>query len=234
MRTDQAHAGIDRWVGESLLVDVNAYARKLANVATRPLPTADTTPRPLFESGSISSYGVEVGVRKLSGRLTGGVAYSYGKSTQRIGATTFAAPGDRRHTLDATSMIRLGVLRLGAGMTYMTGAPYTRMYGGLGRLGAPDSVLWQTLPDAEAPGAQRFPSYFSLDLFSEMTVRVRGVGVTPYFGVQNATNRRNFSTFLGRSATGSTAPWDFPIQSNGDLLYWSGTLAANVGLRLVF
>jgi hypothetical protein len=236
LRADQAHAGIDRWVGESVLVDLNAYARRLTGVASRPAPAGDSVLRPLFESGVITAYGLEASARKLSGRFTGGIAYSYGKATERIDSLSFPAPADRRHTLDATSMVRLGRFRLGGGATYMTGAPYTRTYSGYGVFAAPDSIHWVSLPSAEAPGAQRFPSFFSLDLFTEMTARIKGVGLTTYFGMQNITDHTNFTSFLGRPtpADDNNLSRSFPVQPNGDYLYWSGSRTGNLGLRIVF
>jgi hypothetical protein len=233
MHADQLHAGVDRWVSESVLVDLNAYARRLANVASRPLPAGDSLPRPLFETGAISAYGFEASARKLSGRFTGGIGYTYGKATQRVGSTTFAAGGDRRHMIDATSMVRLGVFRVGAGMTWMTGAPYTRMYSGLGRLFPSDSIEWEALPHAESQNGQRLPAVFSLDLFTEMTVRLKGVGVTTYFGMQNLTDHRNFTSFVGRP-NGAENWSGFPVQPNGDALWWTGHRTGNVGLRIVF
>ena len=233
MHADQLHAGLDRWVSESVLVDLNAYARRLANVASRPLPSGDSMPRPLVATGSIAAYGLEASARKLSGRFTGGIGYTYGKATQRIGSTSFAAPGDRRHMVDGTSMIRLGVLRLGAGMSWMTGAPYTRVYSGLGRLFPSDSIAWEALPHAESQNTQRLPTFFSLDLFTEMTVRLKGVGITTYFGMQNVTDRRNFTSFIGRPSGAEN--WSgFPIQPNGDALWWTGNRTGNLGMRIVF
>jgi hypothetical protein len=233
MRATQAHGGIDRWVSESVLVDLNVYARRLTNVAVQPLANGDSAPRPMFDAGVISARGLEASARKLSGRLTGSVAYSYGKATERVGGQSFAAPGDRRHTIDGSSMIRLGFLRLGAGVTYMTGAPYTRTFPGGGRLVAPDSIQWLALPRAEAPSAERLPSFFSLDLFAEATTRLKGVGVTMYGGLQNVTDHHNFTAYRGHT-DGSSLPSFFGGQPNGDFLYWSGTPTGNIGLRIVF
>jgi hypothetical protein len=234
LRADQAHVGIDRWVGESVLVDLNAYARRLTGVANRPRPMGDSILRPLTETGTITAHGVELGARKLSGRFTGGVGYSYGKATERIGDVSFAAPADRRHTLDATSMVRLGFFRFGTGVTWMTGAPYTRTFWGGGRRYAADSISWIALPRSESPGAQRLPDHLSLDAFTELTGHIKGVGVTTYLGVQNVTRHTNFTSFYGR-ATGDEWRYPLPVQPNGDILGpWGASMAANVGLRIVF
>jgi hypothetical protein len=234
LRADQAHVGIDRWVGESVLVDLNAYARRLTGVANRPRPMGDSVLRPLTETGTISAHGVELSARKLSGRFTGGIAYSYGKATERVGDMSFAAPADRRHTLDATSMVRLGFFRFGTGVTWMTGAPYTRTFWGSGRRYAGDSITWIALPRSETPGAQRLPDHFSLDMFAELTGRVKGVGVTSYLGVQNVTRHTNFTSFYGR-ATNDDGRYPLPVQRNGDVLGpFGASITPNVGLRLVF
>jgi hypothetical protein len=234
LRADQAHLGVDRWVGESVLIDLNAYARRLTGVANRPRPMGDSILRPLTETGTITAHGLELSARKLSGRFTGGVGYSYGKATERIGDLSYAAPGDRRHTLDATSMVRLGAFRFGTGVTWMTGAPYTRTFWGSGRRSAADSISWIALPQSESPAAQRLPDHFSLDVFAEVTGRVKGVGVTTYLGVQNMTRHTNLTAYYGRS-TGDEWKYGVPVQPNGDILGpFGGSMTPNVGLRIVF
>src|SRR5205823_2070051 len=83
--------------------------------------------RPIFVSASNQARGVEVGVRRIAGRLTTSLSYALAKSTMQSAGWTFASPADRRHTVDATAMYRLGqAIRLGAAMTAATGSPFTR------------------------------------------------------------------------------------------------------------
>lgn len=196
MRADQASIGLDHWFGESILLDVNAYARRLSDVLVRPLPAGDSVARPLFLGSDVDATGVEVGLRKLAGRVTGSVGYTLGQATQHLGGASFAASGDRTHVVDALAAIRVTENnRFGAAFTFMTGAPYTRTYLGFGLVTAPDTIQWSSLPHADAPNAQRLPVYASLDLFWERSWK-RAVGV---FSVQNVLGRQNYTTAYARN-----------------------------------
>jgi hypothetical protein len=228
---DQLSIGLERWLGGSVLLDANSYARHLSHVATRPLPAGDTLPRPLFQESTINAYGLELGARKLTGRLTGSLGYSYGKARQRIGTEGFTAPGDRTHAFDATAMLTLGWLRLGYAETIMTGAPYTRMNIGYGEFAGDDAIHWTELSTADARNAQRLPDYLSADAFAEIDARILGVGFTSFFGVSNVTDHENFTIYSPASAVGLSkglATW------YTDGLYSQSNRAVRLGFRLVF
>jgi hypothetical protein len=230
---DQASAGVERWIGGSILVDANAYGRRLSRVAVRPLPTGDSIPGSMFRESTIDAYGFEVGARKLTGRVTGSFGYTYGKATQRIGAETFTAPGDRSHSVDATAMLHVSRLRFGTALTAMTGAPYTRMVSGFGRFVPPDTVRWANLWSAEDRNAQRMPGYFKVDAFAELTASIRGIHLTPFIGLTNVTNHDNLTTYIPMVVVnGRPNPY---AQPNGDyLIDLSGGRSLSGGVRIVF
>lgn len=233
---DQASAGVEHWLNGSILLDANTYARRLSHVASRPLPAGDSIYRPLFMESEIDAYGIELGARKLTGRLTGSVGYSYGKATQRIGGESFTAAGDRTHSLDATAMIRFGRLRLGSAVTAMTGAPYTRMNVGYGVYAAPDTVHWSSLSSAEARNAQRMPNYLSYDAFGELTGKLFGARVTSFLGVRNLTDHHNVTAYLPISSgfVNNYGANTYAATNYTNGLYWVYTRSYNLGFRLVF
>lgn len=227
MRADQATVGVDRWFGPSILLDVNAFARRLNDVALQPLPTGDSIPQPLLLSERVDAKGIEFGLRKLAGSFTGSLGYTLSRSTSRIGADTYDGSGDRRHELDATAMWRAGRYRLGSAFTYMSGAPYTRITVGQGYYLAQDSVQWASLSRSEARNSRRLPSFTSLDLFVERTGRIRRATVTPYIGIQNVLNSLNFTEALPLS------DWTANASSTDELVSLRGR-HVNFGFRIVF
>jgi hypothetical protein len=231
MVADQVSAGVERWLGSSILLDANLYGRRLSRVAIRPLPAGDSLPRPMFLESTINSYGLELGARKLTGRLTGSVSYSYGHARQHAGGESFAASGDRTHALDATALLRLGRLRLGYAVTGMSGAPYTRMDIGFGVLAASDTINWSALSSAQPRNAQRLPYYISADAFAELSGKIFGVGVTSFFGVNNVRNRDNMTFYMPVSAVGVSK---YGFFGPPDQLYSMSQRDMRLGFRFVF
>jgi hypothetical protein len=226
MRADQASLGIDRWLGASVLFDVNAFARRLDDIAVRPLPSGDSLPQPLVLGSQVEAKGLEFGLRKLAGALTGSLGYTLSRSTERIDGVTYDASGDRRHEVDASAMLRAGRYRFGSALTLMSGAPYTPLTVGRGIYFAQDSIAWSSLSRSESRNSRRLPSFMSLDLFAERTGRIRGKTVTPYIGVQNVLNSLNFTEAWARS------DWT-PDQATEQFITTRGR-HANFGFRIVF
>lgn len=227
MRADQASLGIDRWLGNAILFDVNAFARRLNDVAVRPLPSGDTLPHPLLLGSRVDAKGVEFALRKLSGPFTGSLGYTLSRSTERIDGVTYDGSGDRRHEIDASAMWRAGRYRLGSALTFMSGAPYTRVTVGKGVYLAQDSIAWTSLSRSEPRNSRRLPSFSSLDAFAERTGQIRGATVTPYIGIQNLLNALNFTEALAQS------DWT-PNPSSADQFLVTRGRKANFGFRVVF
>jgi hypothetical protein len=205
LRADVVTLGGEAWLGRGWLASANSYVRRSTGVV---LP--DPTPGPLagrslFVTGESLARGLELSARRLAGRWTSSLAYSYGVSELRAEGLRFPAPSDRRHLLDATAMARLGTrLRAGAAFTAASGAPYTRVY-------APDwSCSWSREcgdrePRTLEPGAFRMPAHASLDLLLDYGWRVRGVEAGAYLQLRNALGRENAATY---SSTGDWCPGD--------------------------
>jgi hypothetical protein len=232
MRADQASVGVERWFGESVVFDLNGYARLLSNVAIRPLPAADSAPQPLFNPSRVQAGGIEIGLRKLAGRVTGSVGYTIGRATERVDGATFTGSGDRTHAFDATAMARFGRYRIGTGFTWMTGAPYTRIIMGEGTYVRPandypanGTIDWVALPRAETRNAERLPDFASMDLSLERFSRIGNTTLTPYLGAQNLLQRTNFTAVQFRWASTATEP-DYLIVTRHQRLVG--------GLRVVF
>ncbi len=178
LTTDLATFGAERWLGGGWLGAANAYARR-----TRGLLTYDPAPGALTDSaaagraavvpGRERAVGLELSARRLVGRTTATLAYSWGASAIDAGGWRYRAPQDRPHAFDATVSHRLGARwRVGGALSAASGTPYARtvtraLVDGAGAMRVAGSVR-------DRPGSSRNPSFRGADLLVEWTRPVRG------------------------------------------------------------
>lgn len=196
VRSDIVTLGAEAWLGGGWLAAANGYVRRATGVAL-----ADPTPgrlqdQEMFVFGEEAAHGVELSARRMVGRWTASAAYSYGLSEAAAEGLRFPSAQDRRHSLDATTMLRLGrALRLGAAYTAMTGAPYTRVYSpSWSCTGEPEC---DDSPRVEAPNAMRSPLYASLDLLVEWTRSFRRWDFGAYLQLRNVLGSDNSTLYTG-------------------------------------
>jgi hypothetical protein len=222
MSIDNAMAGIEHWMGAGVLITANAYARRTTGAIT-----ADPTPgalidRPLFVGSTESARGVELSARKLLGRSTGLLAYSYGKAMTDANGLSFASPADRTHALDATWMTRIGSVRLAGAFTFTSGAPYTRARSG-------------PVFEHESPNAQRLPSYQSLDLSIDYTRTIGNASLVGFGGIQNVLGRTNLTWYQFSGNCGDRSQISNSARCSGqDAIEAPVRFAPTIGLRLVY
>jgi hypothetical protein len=212
IRSDVATVGVESWIGNSWLASVNTYGRWQNGLAVQDPTPGSLLDRPLFVPATGHACGLEVSARKLTGRWTASASYSYGVSEIEAVRLRYPAPAERRHTLDATSMVRLGrSFRVGAAFTAASGAPYARMLSGsaicddrydpeTGRT-VEGPCRWADLPRVEAPGAHRAPAYQSLDLLLDWNHAFRSWEFGAYLQVRNALNHWNAGPYTGFAGT---------------------------------
>ena len=228
MSVDNAMAGIEQWAGRGVLLAANAYLRHTTGaIAGDPAP-GPLLRRPLFVEATESARGVEVSARKLTGRTTGLLAYSYGHARMHARGLSFPAPADRTHALDAAMSVHLGAFNLGGAYTLTSGAPYTRAVVSAASGSSPVTVI-------ETPNALRLPSYSSLDVSIDYTRVIRGVALIGFAGAQNVLGRRNATWYeiSGYCDNGQLQPAASPQCRDKDMLRTPVGLAPTVGLRVV-
>jgi hypothetical protein len=204
IRSDVVTAGAEWWIADAWLGAVNVYGRWASGV-TEPDPTPGylLRPRPPFVVASTYARGMDVAIRRLSGRVSLSLAFSIGRSEVKADTFTYPARSERRRSLDATAMARVGGgLRLGGALTAATGSPFTRFYSSLPRCDSVPgclipSVPWHWPAWAEEPSRARTPTYASLDLLADWTWTRRAFELGAYLQVRNATNWRNAVTYIG-------------------------------------
>ena len=251
VRSDLATLGVELWPGADWTASINVYGRHATGVTVpEPSPGILVRTRPVFVSADNRAQGVEVSLRRIVGRWTASLAYSYGTSTiaDRTGYA-FGAPysypsqADRRHVLSATAMARVGASwRAGAALTAMSGAPFSRFLLGvapcdatLGPCPAPDSVALVI----EAPNAERAPGYLSLDLMLDWSHTVGRVQVGAYAQLRNVLNRANAVTYLGSvdQCTNPHPPTLVPVSGRAgwcDQFNQGMPLLPMIGVRVAF
>ena len=232
MSVDNAMAGVERWVGRGVLLAANAYLRRTTGeTADDPAPGV-LLRRPLFVEATESARGVELSARKLTGRTTGLVAYSYGHATMRARGLSFPAPADRSHALDAAMSMHLGGFNVGGAYTLTSGAPYTRTVVGAA---AGQSNTTGSIPVRGEPNAHRLPSYSSLDLSIDYTRIVKSVAIVGFAGAQNVLGRKN-ETWYEISGYCESGQFQFvasPQCRDHDMFQAPVKLAPTIGLRVV-
>jgi hypothetical protein len=200
IRADMITVGAEQWLGDGWLASANGWTRHSTGLAL-PDPRPGTLEgRALFVVGENDARGAEAGVRRVSGRWTASMSWSYGESDIMAAGLTYPASTDRRHRVDATGAVRFGGgFRIGGAYTAMSGSPYTRVKA---RLRQADCELFgfgctQSAASVEAPNAMRTPDYRSLDAIAMLTRPLGGIEATLYVQVRNILGRDNAVTYSG-------------------------------------
>ncbi|MGH7458542.1 MAG: TonB-dependent receptor [Longimicrobiaceae bacterium] len=185
IRSDVITAGLEVWMGEAWIGQLNSYARFSGGLATSDPTPGPTTGRPLFVTAGNEAYGVELSARRLAGRWTGSLGYAFGFSHLEAGGYRYPATADQRHALDLYTSYRvMAGLRVGAAYTTGSGKPFTRFVTG-------DSAR------VEEPNAGRGPWYSSLDLMVDYGARLGAVDLGAYLQLRNALDQQNSITYVG-------------------------------------
>jgi hypothetical protein len=215
LRSDVATVGLEMWLGGGWIAAANGYLRRATGVSVpEPGPgrLVDSL-RPIFVEAQNLARGVELSVRRLTGRWTLSGSYTYGYSTLEARSRMFPvwyrfpSPADRRHSVDLTAMAELsGSLRLGAAFTAATGAPFSRFLLGAScdTVGCPAETAAFYI---EFPNAIRAPGYASLDVLADWSRPVGEVRLGAFVQVRNVLNLTNAVTYTGSVPCGqATAP----------------------------
>ena len=215
--SDQVQLGVEKYWGEEWYASAEAYYRDYDGVTDFNLADNPNDPTDDLLVGDGSSYGLDLLVRRGTGRLTGWTTLSLLKAQRTYpdplaagieGApqtVTFAPIFDRRVDIDVVLQYRTaGALELGARWNYGSGVPFTRPVAqvvgfetniaeGVYRVPRPegdeaDIPLYVVLGDRNR---ERYPAYHRLDLTLRRPYTRRWGTFTPYLQVLNAYNKRN-------------------------------------------
>ena len=211
LESDQAAVGAEMWVRSGWLASATLWARESRGrlvpapdsgyVRARP-PLERAGPGPGWTVASGTGAGLEIGLRRLAGSWTGSLSWSLSRATLEAEEVRFAAPGDRRHVVDAAVFLPASAsTRVGATLTAATGAPFTRYY----PFRCPGDRYCPEASPGEAPvlgfvepaHGQRLPGYLSLDLHAEREGTMLGRPYGLFVQLRNVLDRANPSAYTG-------------------------------------
>jgi hypothetical protein len=193
-----ATAGAEHWLSRHWLVGATAWLRRSSGVAhSDPTPGLDVGRR-AFVIGEARAHGFDASVRRLAGRWTGSLGYSYTDADADAVGFDFPADEDQRHVLDVTSMLQLGRgWAWSAAYTHATGAPYTRVYDGEAACDDDGACTWLIPPARGQPNARRRASASSLDFSLDWSKRMRGWTLGGFVQVRNVLGANNQGRYAG-------------------------------------
>jgi hypothetical protein len=198
VRSDIMTAGLETWLGPARTVTLNVFVRRATGVATSDPRPGYVYARPSFVTGRNTARGLELGVRQITGPVTGSASYTLSRSDVTASGMTFAAAADRRHVLSTTALLRAtSSLRTGFAFTAASGVPFTRTISSADECAAEPGCDASRLPWMSTPHAVRAPAYASLDLLVDWSRSVRGIDVAVYAQLRNALGRENATIYTG-------------------------------------
>lgn len=192
LRADIATAGMELWLDDAWLASATAWLRRSAGIAQPDPQPGFATGRADFVRARNRARGVELGLRRLVGRWTGSVAWTWTRSRDRAAGLEVPAAASRPHVLDITLGYTTGPgLHLGAAFTAASGAVYRRaLTGELACTGVPGCDPATAL-HVETAGTRRGPAYRSLDLTLDWAGRTFGLNTALLLQLRNALGASN-------------------------------------------
>ncbi len=186
---------VERWLDGGVLIGASVYSRETGGVGIRPPQPGPVSGRegPVF--GATISRGLELSARKLSGRLTGSLAYTFSRSRTLFEGFEFASDNDRAHVFSLTGSLRVSrSLTLGITSNIASGTPFTRL--------TPNVLVCNTEfpcvienPVVGAPNDRRAPWFSTINLLIDWTHSYRTWDLGIYFRLTNVLNQNNKSVY---------------------------------------
>ncbi|MGB5647384.1 MAG: carboxypeptidase-like regulatory domain-containing protein [Muriicola sp.] len=146
-------------------------------------------------SGEIGSYaikGAEFLVNYKNARFSSWLSYTYNKNTyyfEDITPNEFPNNLDIRHTLTLASTYNYRNLKLGMGLNYRTGKPYTEPQQGANAI---DTTVFPNTINYQSPNSSRLPDYLRVDTSLVYTFQLGdAVKATAGASVLNLLGKRN-------------------------------------------
>jgi hypothetical protein len=198
--------GAERWIGESLLVSATLYARSTSGFITAVPFAGDLVERMRWVTGATRAHGVEVGARRLAGRLTGSVAYSYQRAELSSLDARFASPWLRPHVVQLTTALRAGRATFSAALAAASGSAFTTFFDGAVQCDSASAhCAWVTKPSVGELSELREPAYSSLDLAADWRARWRRADLMFYAQVNNVLGTNNPAAYLSSQCSSAEA-----------------------------
>lgn len=203
------------WETKGVELSLEVYQKKMSRLIDYPEGTsfsdmlADSWDQIVSKNGKGRAKGVEMMVRKETGKFTGWLAYTLSKSERQFDdinkGNWFPMKFDRRHNVSVTGTLTLSQKwKLSSNFIYQTGHAVTMPEGVYFTEGNPSTVPQYAY---SLRNSNRMPAYHRLDIGAIRTIKTKSSRVrTLSMGVYNAYNRANplYVDFKSHSQGGST------------------------------
>ena len=202
VETEIATVASELLLGTDWIGSLAAYVRNVEGLLI-PDPTPGEIPlQSLGINGSNRAWGFEVSLRKVAGRVTGSLGYSFGHSRMEAAGLEYPAAGDYRHSFDIIfstildDQIADGTVRVGAAYSANSGSPFTRLTPTEPRCSFETNLCRsEGLYVQSEPNAGRGNWYGSLDLLAEWYRTFGGFVASAFFQLRNGLDQTNAATF---------------------------------------
>lgn len=200
-RSDHAVLGYEQWFDHGFQVTVEGYVKTFRDLV---IPNSAQSQRDVgnqYRPMEGESWGVDVLVRRHTGRVQGWMAYGFNKTERRAGGQTFPPAHDRRHTVNVV-LRAPGPLGSDLGLRWSWGSPlpYTGLNGEWShreyQLSQHNFAGGDAEPLSTAINAERFPSYSRLDVGLRWQFAKWGIEWNPYVQIANVYGRRNVFLYV--------------------------------------
>ncbi len=224
--SDHYIMGLEYLSDSDILIRTEAYHKTFDNMLTlKPtdMIAVDDNGQvridPFNEFWETDAYaqGVEVLVKKLSGRVRGWAGYTFAQTERKYEGQDWYYPKyDRTHTLNVVADWALSdALHFSSALTYSSGNPYTAV---IGRTESWTEDSWDINDywyDREnvlygEKHAHRYPGYFRLDVSLKKRKPFYNGHREWYFQILNVTNHLNVFTYVYRQHE----DWDYRTQTS--------------------
>jgi hypothetical protein len=201
-RADHVVLGFERWFNPSMSLSIEGYHKTFSNVLNYNIADDNKVQGDEFVIMNGDAWGVDVLLRKFTGKWNGWLSYSFGKSNRRDPVQEFHPAHDRRHFLN---LVVNGPGPLGSRLSvrwgYGSPLPYTEVLGEWSHreyvVGANGFSEFENEPIADPRlNRARYPHYSRLDLSFRWKGNVFGGVIRPYLQFVNLYNRGNIFIYV--------------------------------------
>jgi len=200
-RSDHAVLGYEQWFDHGFQLTVEGYVKTFHNLV---IPNSAQSQRDVgnqYRPMDGESWGVDVLLRRHTGRVQGWIAYGFNKTERRAGGQTFPPAHDRRHTVNVV-LRAPGPFGSDLGLRWSWGSPlpYTGLNGEWShrqyRLSQHNFEGGDAEPLSTAINEERFPSYSRLDVGLRWHFAKWGIEWSPFVQIANVYGRRNVFLYV--------------------------------------
>ena len=187
--------GIEWWLPFDIKLKAEVYYKNMWNLLELNESGDFENEQDDFFIGDGTAWGFDLLLKRQSGRFTGWLGYSFGKTTRTINGVTFPPKYDQRHNFNGIVNIDLGK-KWSAGLVYTlsSGMPYTPVLGKYAHYewNFHRNELEYEIANREGKtNSARLPTYHRMDMSVRKQWSFGNMNLAPYLQILNVYNHEN-------------------------------------------